>query len=73
MGIRAAVLALILKALWSMFKAAKKSAFAYFIMAATFVLTSFAKIDAVFVLIGCAVFGIIWSAIRRKEQANDTP
>lgn len=41
-------------------------------MAATFVLTAFAKIDAVFVLIGCAVFGIIWSAIHRKEQTNDT-
>lgn len=72
MGIRAAVLALILKALWSMFKAVKKGAFAYFIMAATFVLTSFAKIDAVFVLIGCAVFGIIWSAVCRKEQADGT-
>ncbi len=73
MGIRAAVLALILKALWSMFKAAKKGAFAYFIMGATFLLTAFAKIDAVFVLVGCAVFGIIWSAIRRKEQTHDTP
>ena len=57
----------------SMFKAAKKSAFAYFIMAATFVLTFFAKIDVVFILIGFAVFGIIWSTIRRKEQMHDTP
>lgn len=72
MGIRAAVLALVLKALWSMFRAAKKGAFSYIIMAATFVLTAFAKTDAVLVLVGCAVFGIIWSAIHRKERKDDT-
>lgn len=72
-GIRAAVLALLLKALWSMFRMVKKGAFAYIIMAVSFLLTAILKLDAVFVLIGCAVFGLIWSAIHGKEQKHDTP
>jgi chromate transporter len=40
-------------------------------MAAALVLTAFLKIDAVFVIIGCAIFGLIWSLIFRKEQSDD--
>lgn len=72
MGIRAAVLALILKAMWMMFKPTKKNAVSYCIMAAALVLTAFLKIDAVFVIIGCGVFGLLWSLLNRKEQSNDT-
>ena len=72
MGIRAAVLALILKALWMMFKASKKNAFSYFIMAAVLVLTAFVKTDAVYVIIGCGLFGLLWSLFVRKEQRNGT-
>ena len=72
MGIRAAVLALILKALWMMFKASKKNAFSYFIMAAVLVLTAFVKADAVFVIIGCGVFGLLWSLLNRKGHSDDT-
>ena len=72
MGIRAAVLALILKALWMMFKASKKNAFSYFIMAAVLVLTAFVKIDAVYVIIGCGLFGLLWSLLMRKEHSDDT-
>jgi O-antigen/teichoic acid export membrane protein len=32
---------------------------------------SFLKIDTVFVIIGCGVFGFVWSMIFRKEQNND--
>ena len=71
MGIRAGVLALILKAVYTMFMATKKHAVSYVIMAAALVLTAFLKIDAVFVIIGCAIFGLIWSLIFRKEQSDD--
>ncbi len=72
MGIRAAVLALILKALFMMFKKTKKEIFSYILMATALVLTAFVKIDAVFVIIGCGLFGLIWSLARKKEQKNDT-
>ena len=71
MGIRAGVLALILKAVYTMFMAAKKHAVSYVIMAVALVLTAFLKIDAVFVIIGCAVFGLVWSLLFRKEQSDD--
>jgi len=72
MGIRAAVLALILKALWMMFKSVKKKKkpFSYAIMGLSLVLTAFLKIDAVFVIIGCGLFGLLWSILNRKEQSN---
>ncbi len=72
MGIRAAVLALILKALWMMFKSAKKNVISYIIMGLALILMAFLKIDAVFVIIGCGVFGLIWSLLNRKEQSHDT-
>ena len=74
MGIRAAVLALILKALWMMFHQVKKKKqpFSYAIMGLSLVLTAFLKIDAVFVIIGCGLFGLIWSIFNRKEQSNGT-
>ena len=74
MGIRAAVLALILKALWMMFNQVKKKKkpFSYAIMGLSLLLTAFLKIDAVFVIIGCGLFGLIWSILNRKEQSNGT-
>ena len=68
MGIRAGVLALILKAVYTMFMATKKHAVSYVIMAAALALTAFLKIDAVFVIIGCGVFGLVWSLLFRKEN-----
>lgn len=72
MGIRAAVLALILKALWMMFKSTKKKVVSYIIMGISLVLTAFLKIDAVFVIIGCGLFGLLWWMLHRKEQSNGT-
>ena len=71
MGIRAGVLALILKAVYTMLKEKKKHAVSYVIMAAALVLTAFLKIDAVFVISGCAVFGLVWSMIFRREKRDD--
>ncbi|MBO4865572.1 MAG: chromate transporter [Ruminococcus sp.] len=74
MGIRAAVLALILKALWMMFKSVqkKKRPISYAIMGVSLILTAFLKIDAVFVIIGCGSFGLLWSFLNRKEKNNGT-
>lgn len=74
MGIRAGVLALLLKALVSMYKSCKKSLFAYIIMAAAFltiaVVGQFFDISVLYVIIGCAVAGLIYSLItvRRAEK-----
>ncbi len=72
MGIRVAVLALILKALFMMFKSAKKKVISYVIMGVSLVLTAFLKIDAVLVIIGCGLFGLLWSVLNRKEKNNGT-
>ncbi len=69
-GIRAGVLALILKALWSMYRQCPKNTTAYIIMASAFVLTAFLNVDVLIVIIGCAVFGLISSVVisRRERQ-----
>ena len=69
-GVRAAVLALLLKALWSLFKVSKKNAVSYALMAAAFVFAAFVKADAVLIILGCAVFGLIWTLLRRRA-GND--
>lgn len=69
-GIRAGVLALLVKALWTMYKKSPKGWPAYVVMGGAFVLTTFVPINVVFVLIGCAAFGLITSRIleRGKKQ-----
>ena len=69
-GIRAGVLALILKALWSMYKSAPKGWVSYVVMAAAFILAAFFDINILFIIIGCAVFGLVTSMIaaRRVKQ-----
>ena len=49
----------------------KKKPFSYVIMGIALILTAFLKIDAVFVIIGCGLFGLLWSLLNRKEQSND--
>ncbi|MBQ8600833.1 MAG: chromate transporter [Clostridia bacterium] len=69
-GIRAGVLALVIKALWTMYKKCPKGAVSYILLAASFVLAAFTDINVIFVIIGCAVFGLISSIIaeRRLKQ-----
>ena len=69
-GIRAGVLALIVKAMWGMYKKCKKNAVSYIVMAAAFVLVALVKVSALPVLALCAVFGIITSVLmeRRLEK-----
>ena len=67
-GIRAGVLALIVKALYTMYKKTKKYLFAYIIMAAAFVLSAFVDINVLFIIIGCGIAGLVYSLIAEKKS-----
>ena len=68
-GIRAGVLALLVKALWTMYKKSPKGWPAYVVMGASFVLTAVLDINVLFVIIGCAVFGLVTS-LYLERRAN---
>lgn len=57
-GIRAGVLALLIKSLWTMYKKSPKGWPAYVAMAGAFILTAVCQVNVIFVIIGCAVFGL---------------
>ena len=66
-GIRAGVLALVLKALWSMFQKNTKNPFAYGVMLAAFVSVAFLDLGILPVIICCALAGVIAAAIERRK------
>ncbi len=68
-GIRAGVLALIAKALVSMYKQCPKGVVSYIIMGISFLAVAVFNINILFVIIGCAAIGIISSIYveRRKK------
>lgn len=69
-GIRAGVLALLFKALWGMYKKSPKGWAAYVVMAGAFLLTAILDVNVLFVIIGCALFGLVTAlmAERRLEK-----
>ncbi len=69
-GIRAGVLALLIKAVYTMYKKSPKGWPAYVVMIGAFILTAFFEINVLFVIIGCAVFGLITSRIMKKEVSK---
>ena len=68
-GIRAGVLALLFKALWSMYQKSPKGWVSYVVMAGAFVLTAFLKINVLYVIVGCAVFGLL-TALAAERRAK---
>lgn len=70
-GIRAGVLALIVKALWSMYKQCPKNAFSLCVAAAAFMFAAFSGINAIFIIIGCAAAGLIHSFIISKKAKEE--
>ncbi len=64
MGVRAGVLALILKALWSMYSQCSKDIFSYAVMGLAFLAVAFLGINAIMVIIAAALCGIIVSRVR---------
>lgn len=67
-GIRAGVLALLIKALVAMYKKAPKNIVSYIVMGASFIITAFFDINVLFVIIGCAVFGLVASLIAERRS-----
>ena len=67
-GIRAGVLALIVKALWSMYKQSPKGIFSYLIMLGAFVVVAFLPINVIFVILTCAVVGIEQALIMSRRD-----
>ena len=65
-GIRAGVLALLIKALISMYKKAPKNLGAYFIMAASFAAVAFFSANVIIVILSAAAIGIAATLIARK-------
>ena len=66
-GIRAGVLALIAKALITMYRKCPKGAVSYIVMFGAFAAAAFLKVPVVLIIICCAVFGIVASAIGRRR------
>ncbi len=66
-GIRAGVLALLIKALWTMYKKCPKNAVSYIVMGGSFVLTAILDLPVLAVIISCAVFGLVTSLIIARR------
>ena len=69
-GIRAGVLALILKALISMFKKSEKNMFSYCLMGVAFLISAFSNINVIFIILFCAVTGLIYYAIKNGDKVK---
>ena len=67
-GIRAGVLALLFKALWGMYKKSPKGWAAYVVMAGAFLLTAILDVNVLYVIIGCAVFGLITALLAERRM-----
>ena len=67
-GVRAGVLALIIKALVSMYKQCRKNALSYAIMGAAFVAAAILKINVLLVIICCAAAGLIASLMAERRM-----
>ena len=69
-GIRAGVLAMLFKSLWTMYKKSPKGWPAYVAMAAAFLLTTFVDVHILVIIIGCALFGLITATILGRRAAK---
>ena len=66
-GIRAGVLALLFKALYTMYKKVPKGMLSYVLMALSFLLVAFLNVDVLYVLLGCAAAGLITTLVAGKK------
>ena len=72
-GVRAGVLALIIKALWTMSKKSAKNIISFIITAFAFIFAAL-NINVIYIILACAVTGIVSSLImsgREKEKNDD--
>ncbi|MBQ6018716.1 MAG: chromate transporter [Clostridia bacterium] len=66
-GVRAGVLALILRALWIMWKQTPKKIFSYAAIAAAFVACAVIEIHPALVILACAAAGIVYALIAERR------
>ena len=66
-GVRAGVLALILRALWMMWKQTPRKIFSYAVIAAAFIACAFLNIHPVVVILVCAAAGIAYTLISNRR------
>ena len=69
-GIRAGVLAMVLKSLWTMAKKCPKKVLAYAIAAAAFLISALFDINVLFIIIGAAAVGIFSSLILERRGSK---
>lgn len=62
-GIRAGVLALVVKAWWSMYKKCPKNVFSYTVALVAFILATVLGVNVLVVVVSCAVAGLLYSLI----------
>lgn len=67
-GIRAGVLALLIKALWGMYKKTPKNPVSYIVIALSFIAVAIINVPVLVVIIGCALFGLISSIIIARRE-----
>jgi len=67
-GIRAGVLALVCKALWTMYKKCQKNLISYVLMALAFILAAIVKLNVLYCIIICGVIGLVSSIIARRRM-----
>ena len=69
-GIRAGVLALLFKALVTMYKKSPKGWVSYVVMGASFLLTAVLKLNIFIVIAGCAIFGLVTALLAERRLAK---
>lgn len=69
-GIRAAVLALIVNALFSMYKASPRGIVSYILMAFAFVMTAFFDISVLYIILICGLIGFLSSYKAMKKKGG---
>ena len=67
-GIRAGVLALVVKALYTMYKKCPKNAISYVLMALSFILAAIVKLNVLYCIIACGLIGLISSIIANRRM-----
>lgn len=71
-GIRAGVLALLLKALFGMYRKCPKGLISYIVIAFAFLTAAILDINVLLVIIGCAVIGLVYSLIVGRKASPDS-
>ncbi len=69
-GIRAGVVALVVKAWWTMYKKCDKTVVAYIIAVLSFIAVAVFDFEVIYVLIGCALFGLVTSLAKAGRGKN---